>query len=284
MAQCLKSLPLGEAGVAVHVVVNGSTDATAAIARTICGDKAQVHEFAKGGKSRSWNRFVFDECGDFPEVCVFVDGDAIVKSGSIQALAEALHANPKANAAAGTPGNGRNAETYRREMIKTTGMFGDLYALRGSFLRTMKAKGLRLPEDLIGDDGLIGALAKTGFADESQWDDSRIVVCESAEFFCEPSQLVNPATWPLQYRRMINYSVRHFQNKIISDIMRETGPDGLPLYMAGVYPEWLGKFAPRLSPTWCWFDHLALNRMRSAAVKSTAPNDLAAGFANNVNF
>lgn len=257
IAACLDSLP----GVPVHVVINGSSDRTAEIARTFPGT---VYDWAEGGKARSWNRIMLDTPGIEAAYYVFVDGDSVVLPGSVETLAAALAANPGANAAAGLPANGRSAERYRAEALATHGLFGDLYALAGPFVTRLRATGLRLPEDLIGDDSLIGALAKTDLADETHWQDRRVMPCAKAGFLCEPTALTR-ASLAQQYGRMINYSVRHYQNRIISYIMRGTGPAGLPLRMADLYAEWLPRFGPRCDPRWYWFDRQALLRMRAAS-------------------
>lgn len=258
IAGCLASLPIDADGVAVHVVVNGSRDDTARIAGTFA---VTVHEWAQGGKSRSWNRIMFDTPGIEGDWFVFVDGDAQILDGSVAALVDSLRADPAANAAAGLAANGRNVDAYRAETIASRGLFGDLYALSGDFVARLRASGVRLPEDLIGDDSLIGALAKTDLANEDDWQDVRIVPCLGAGFLCEqtrpsPSSLLN------QYRRMISYSQRHFQNRIVSHIMRGPGPRGLPMRMSDLYGEWLPRFAPRRDLQWWWFDRQALARMR----------------------
>jgi glycosyltransferase involved in cell wall biosynthesis len=259
---CLASLPTGDADIAVHVVVNGSRDRTAAIARTF---PVTVHDWPEGGKARSWNRFVLDTPGVEADAFVFVDGDAVVVPGSVRALAGALAADPAANAASGLPCNGRRVAAYRAELIASRGLFGDLYALSGRFVARLRASGLRLPADLIGDDSLVGALAKTGLADERDWREERIVPCPEAGFLCEPTALLSPASLVGQYRRMVSYSVRHFQNRMVSEIMRGPGPAGLPPRMADLYPQWLGRLAPRRHPALWWFDRQALARMRAAA-------------------
>ncbi len=264
VAACLESLPLGAPGIQVHVVVNGSTDATADIAERVAAGRATVHRYAQGGKARSWNRFVLDE-GPAAATHVFVDGDAVIAPGSVAALAATLAANPDANAVSGMPLNGRNAAGYRASLHAERGLFGDLYALRGSFVARMRVAGVRLPDDLVGDDGLVAALVKTDLADEAQWRDTRIVPCDGAGWQCEPTRLTDPATWHVQYRRMIAYSVRHFQNRIISDIMRGLGPVGLPQRLALLYPDWLDRFEPRRDPRLWWFDRQALTRMRAAS-------------------
>lgn len=258
---CLGSLPLDDPAVTVHVVVNGSTDRTAEIARTF---PVTVHDWPEGGKSLSWNRIMFDTPGLAAKIFVFVDGDAQLLPGSVAVLTTALDDDRNANAAAGLPANGRNMERYRAETVADRGMFGDLYALSGSFVARLRASGIRLPADLIGDDSLIGALAKTDLGDEADWQDARIVPCPEAGFLCEPIGL-SPASLRLQFRRMINYSLRHFQNLIVTEIMQGPGPSALPMRMVALYPEWLERFAPRRDPQWWWFDRQALLRMRRAA-------------------
>ena len=265
IARCLASLPMARDDIAVHVVVNGSSDRTAEIARSF---PVTVQDWARGGKARSWNRFVLDTPGVEGDIFVFVDGDAEVVPGSVEALARALADHPQANAASGLPANGRRAEAYRRELIASRGLFGDLYALSGSFVARLRASGLRLPEDLIGDDSLIGALAKTGLGDESDWREDRIVPCLDAGFLCEPTALTSLASLRGHQARMVNYAVRHFQNRIVSQIMRGPGPTGLPRRMGELYPQWLPQFAPRRSPLWFWFDRKALARMRAAIPSS----------------
>lgn len=262
IATCLASLPLGQPGVAVHVVVNGSSDRTAEIARGFTG--VTVHEYAEGGKSRSWNRFMLDTPGIEADVFVFVDGDAEVLPGSVAALAQTLIEQPSANAASGLPCNGRQAGAYRQSIIREHGLFGDLYALSGDFVRRMRAGGIRLPDDLIGDDGLVCAMAKTDLANEDDWRDERVIPCEAAGFLCEPTRMTR-ASLTIQYRRMLNYAVRHFQNRIVTDIMRSTGPAGLPRQLAQLYPQYLPRFTPRAHPAWWWFDRLALRRMTRSA-------------------
>ncbi len=266
IGRCIASLLCEPGDFPVHVVVNGSGDHTAEIARSY-GHRVIVHDYRLGGKSRSWNRFVFEELNEFAGTHVFVDGDAEIAPGSVAALQAVLEQNPSANAASGIPLNGRRAEYYQSIMQIEHGLFGDLYAVRGSFLARMKAANIRLPDDLVGDDGLIGSLAKTDLNPETDWQDKRVIVCSDAGFYCEPASIADPATWKVQYARQINYSVRHFQNQIISDIMRAKGPSALPAMLAGSYSHYLKSFRPRLAVSQFWFDFRALRRMHIVAQK-----------------
>jgi hypothetical protein len=161
--------------------------------------------------------------------------------------------------------NGRRVAHYQDQMRYEHGLFGDLYALRGDFLRRMKAAAIRLPDDLIGDDSLLGALAKTNLGNEDDRVQARVLPCEGAGFLCDPFDLFSPSSWRLQYRRMINYSVRHFQNQIIIGIMRGPGPQALPRKLASLYASYLVSARPRSGLINGWFDRLALRRMSEAS-------------------
>lgn len=262
---CLASLPMDRADTVYHVLVNGTKDATAACAREAAGRRANVivHDFVEGGKSRTWNRFVHDILSGDEKAVVMMDGDAQIAPGSIGTLTAALAADTRINAAAGMPGNGRHMAAYREAMRKEGGLFGDLYALSGDFVRRIRVRGLRLPDDLIGDDGLVAAWAHNDLGRDEAFSLSRIVNCEDAEFMAEPVSPFRPATWRMQYKRMINYSVRHFQSRIVADIMTREGPEGLPPSLAPLYPAWFERFDTRGGLDW-WFDRKALRRMHDA--------------------
>lgn len=265
IAACLRSLPLCRPDTEFHLLVNGSNDRTAAIGQEVARlhPALTVHDWQPGGKARTWNRFVHDVGPERADCWIFMDGDAEITTGSIDALQAAV-AQPGVNAAAGMPMNGRQAELYRAMLHSERGLFGDLYALSGDFVARIRQSHIRLPEDLIGDDGLIAAMAATDLRNEDGWDRERIFPCDGAGFLCAPVRLIAPSSWLMQYKRMTNYSVRHFQNRIISDIMKREGPAALPPRMATLYPRWWDRFVLRTGITG-WFDRRAIARMHRAA-------------------
>jgi glycosyltransferase involved in cell wall biosynthesis len=260
----LASLPLHRADCIFHVLVNGSTDSTADIAREFANKHVTViaHILETGGKARTWNHYIHAVITGAESHYIFMDGDAELTPSAIAALITTLDAFPNANAASGMPMNGRKFAQYQRRLRRDRGIFGDLYALSSNFVRRIKTAGLCLPADLIGDDGLIGAWARCDLRTEKHEDKMRIIPCEAAGFYCEPFSKNIAKSWRMQYKRMVNYSVRHFQNRIISAVMRRDGPTGLPVRMADLYPTWLGQFRARSQPSLWWFDKKALRRMR----------------------
>ena len=260
---CLASLPLDDAEVTATVVVNGSSDRTADIVRDHASRGVRLVEYTEAGKARSWNRFVLDTASD-ADVFVFVDGDAVLAPGSVGALSDCLVRHPQANAAAALPLNGRSMAFYQRSMSATQGFFGDCYALSGRFVQAIRDHGVRLPDDLVGDDSLVNALANTDLGADRDFRKGAVVQCLGAGFYCEPNP-ITPAGLRRQMKRMETYALRHFQNRILSDIMRNEGARMIPARLASVYGLYLDRLRPRLNPLWFEFDRRALAQIRAAA-------------------
>jgi glycosyltransferase involved in cell wall biosynthesis len=259
---CITSLPTASDAFEFHLLVNGTTDRTADIARGMTENLPHfhIHILKSDGKARAWNYFVDSILDESAPACLFVDGDAEVMPGSLEAMIATLSAHLHANGVNAMPITGRTQAEYRTGMMADHGMFGALYGLSGDFVRRLKASGIRLPLDLIGDDGLIAALAKTDLGPESEWQKERVANCPAGEFAFEEADWRVPTTWALQFRRMINYSVRRYQNMIISATMRGPGPGALPTAMRDAYPAHWHLFDVR--PKYALFDWLAKRRMK----------------------
>lgn len=265
ISRCIDSLPLRSDAFEFHLLVNGSSDRTVEIASklTSASPHFYIHDIAERGKARTWNHFVDSIFDDASPACLFVDGDAELNSGALEVMAATLAAKPHANGVNAMPVTGRNQAAYRAAMLDEHGLFGALYGLNGAFVSRLKASGIRLPADLIGDDGLIAALAKSDLRPESASDKHRIANCELAQFRFEQTDWRVPTTWALQYRRMINYSIRRYQNLVISQIMRTVGPSALPATMRETYAAHWHLFNVR--PTYALFDLLAKRQMERKA-------------------
>lgn len=179
IAACLDSIFGAETALRfeVFVMANGCTDRTEEIVREYAARNPSVHlvSISLGDKCNAWNVFVHEtiptRCQD-RELYFFVDGDASFLPGSFSAMARALEQDPIANAVGAPPASGRSAGHDRRELVEERGLVANLYGLRGSFVRRLIARGIRIPLGLEGDDGLIGALVRWDL-DPQQSMDSR---------------------------------------------------------------------------------------------------------------
>lgn len=263
IGRAIDSLPVVAAGTTIHVLVNGSTDATAVVATDRARNRPdiRVHDLPSGGKARAWNHYLDTIFDDAVDAAVFMDGDVTLAPGAVDALVAALTDDAEADAVAAAPSTGRNAAHYRAQIQAQHGLFGGLYLVRGAFLSRLKASSIRLPVDLIGDDGLIGALVKTDLRDESHWRDERVAFAATASFACDRVAITRLSTLGLQYRRMLNYSLRRYQNLIITRIMRGPGPAALPVRLSDFYAASRDLFTLRRTPDAIWFDWLVRRRI-----------------------
>lgn len=240
---CLKSILAAEPtlGVDVYVMANGCTDATESVVRELRERAPSVHlvRIRLGDKCNAWNVFIHEVVPRFcpnRTVYFFVDGDVRLVSGSLSALTQILSRDAHAHAASGTPLSGRTmrraSETRRAEHH----LVGNLYALRGDFVRRIQAMGVRLPIGLEGDDGLIGALAKFDLHPEAKaWDDMRVSACPNAGFIFDSLDWRRPVDWKKYFRKLVRYTRRKYEFDLLRPIMKTHGCTRLPTHIAELY-------------------------------------------------
>jgi glycosyltransferase involved in cell wall biosynthesis len=247
----------------IHVLVNGSGDRTAEKARAFAaqGHDVKVFELERGDKCNAWNYYVHD-VAPVADVHIFVDGDAEIAPDSLNQLADSFSRSEKINASAGVPLNGRNAERDRAQMLSEGGLYGDLYALAGHFVERIKQNDIRLPAGKIGDDSLIGALAATDLGPLSQWDRDRKYVCSEAGFYCEPINPFKISHLKQQFHRLVRYSLRHFEIKMMQRVLRESDATGLPREVRELHQKYFDVCKLSWRGYLTFFDWLAIRKIR----------------------
>jgi glycosyltransferase involved in cell wall biosynthesis len=247
------------------VLANGCNDDTIHIAQQYAKSApwVQVVEILVGDKANAWNVFVH-EIAPVADCYFFLDGDCVVESGAFGALETALKQNVCINAASGVP-SASNFSTgvYRREIINSGGLAGNLYALSGDFVRRIREMKVRLPVGFIGDDSLVGALALWDLEPMREWNHRHLVVCEQARFVYEPiwkTTLRNP--W-FYIRRQQRYSLRHFQNRLLAKHLKALGVSALPERVEDLYTSVTdAELKPRPSAVEYLFDLLTIRIIR----------------------
>ena len=272
IAACLDSIfaAADGAGAEVFVMANGCTDRTERIVRDYSRAGVQLVSIPVGDKCNAWNVFVHDTvagCCPGREAYFFMNGDVTVAKGSFAALARALREEPQAHAASAVPVGGRNAERYRRQILKTHGLVANLYALRGAFIDRLRALAVRLPLNFEGDDGLIGYLVKCDLAPElNPPDDRRIAPRAAAGFAFESLSALRPADWKAYWKRLVRYGRSGYEFKLLGPLLKSRGIAGLPADITELYGgaaalplDWNGIYT---LPNW-----IALRQMRNSPAR-----------------
>lgn len=264
---CLRSILEASAGRSMHtyVLANGCHDRTEAIVRTFALTHPSITlvSLELGDKAGAWNHFVHEIAPD-GKVCFFVDGDVRVERGSLRALSDALQTAPEANAAAAVPAAGRSREFLQQLVCDRHLLLGNLYAVQGDFVRRARAAGARLPVGYIGDDGLVTSLAKWNLDPTGPFVDALVLPCPAARFSYTGFSIWRAGDWRRYWRRLVRYSLRHYQHQLLKPLLIEGGLVAMPATVTELYQRQAGALRhcrPRLGPT-LLFDMIAIAQMR----------------------
>lgn len=234
IGRCIEALAVEARGQDLHVTVllNGTTDDSAErAAQALRAHRlnGRIYAIEEGDKSNALNQFVH-RLRPPAATYFFVDAYVAVAPGSLSRLDARLREAPLTLAAAAVPTEGRSAAALREEMLRDRGLHGSLFALRGSFLDRLAAKGYRLPLGLYRGDGMMGTFVMHDLdALGGGWHSERIAVEPGATW-----QVPSVRSWRWEnlvrhIRRMMQQGRGRLQNRAIRDVIYRHGFDALPL-------------------------------------------------------
>lgn len=268
IAACLDSITAAadDHAVICYVLANACTDATESAVRRYAEKHpgVQLVSIALGDKANAWNVYVHEVAPE-SDVHFFIDGDVSACPSALTELNSVLVRHPQANAASALPETGRSVVRTRQVMLEGKEIAGNLYALSGRFVNRIREAKLRMPIGFIGEDSLIGALAKWDLDPNGAWKDDRIVPCAQAGFAFESVSPFSPADWKLYWHRRIRYSIRSYQIKMLRTALKQAGLVGMPQHIKELYPGMVDSFRVGWNGVNTLFDWLALQRIRRDA-------------------
>lgn len=233
----------------VDVIVNGNrslADAAARFAQTspVAGSEPTIIRtwfLEVADKAYAWNTYVH-EIWEGADLAYFVDGYVRVMPDAFALIANGLSCAPDKLAASGIPTVGRSSKALRKQMLKTGGIHGNLYMLRGEVLKQLCVRGFRLPIGIYRNDALLGAVICFGLNPaKNGWDRRRIYVHPHATW-------VNPtlAWWRLgdlwrHGKKIMRQAQGILENHAVRDSLafRKRPPETLPRTVSDLVLTWL---------------------------------------------
>lgn len=208
----------------IHVMVNGSTDAT--YSRAISSPCAtSIYRDIVPGKARAWNAAVHYLLAD-ADVHFFVDAYALVRPGSFQAMADQLAAT-RANACAAIPRSGRS-QAMLAHAARIGKIHGSLHALSGDFVARIKHRRIRLPEGLYRVDGLVGSMALHDLDHTKGWNYAHVACAEEAGWVFQSLSPFSLADWRRWWTRRRNQRLGAEQIARLKPTIYSQGFEHLP--------------------------------------------------------
>lgn len=221
----------------IHVVVNGSSDGTDAIARDVAArdGRISVHVLTFGDKSNAWNHYVH-RIADEGAHHVFVDGDVRPGRGAVDALRATLHQHPQALAASALPRGGRRSPVWARQVLDNHGMPGNLYMLRDATVTRMRAQRFFLPVGLVGDDTFLRWILLRDLDPCAEIRKERIRPAASAFFEYDSFPIGSLSGLSALYKRHRRYSRRDMEMELLTEHLSGKNLAALPRYISQLYP------------------------------------------------
>lgn len=221
-------------------------------------------------KAHAWNVFVH-RIWTGSAVAYFIDGYAQVAPDALRLLDEALNSAPEALGATGVPSYGRSANTLRARMIRSGGIHGNLHAIRGDALRSLRDRSFRLPLGLYRIDPVYGAVLNFGLDPaRNTWDPRRILVVPTATWFVHASSPWRIKNLKNHWNRLLRQAKGWFENSAVRDhlAIRRQPPEDLPETAEDLILSWIERH-----PSWTAWLILKHPLCLLAAIQARQPRD-----------
>lgn len=238
----------GPTSTIIDVVINGNERLAHRVADHLMGLQqaegvgtlVRVWYVSLGDKAHAWNQyvqFIWPES----DVTYFVDGYAALMPDALALISAGLRATPQALAASGIPTVGRSSPALRELLLRSGGMHGNFFAVRGGVLTQLRSVGFRLPLGMYRTDATLGAVIRFGLdPSRNRWDAERVLVHPHATW------RFRPLCWwrPADIRSQLNRVMRQAQGALEMQAVRqhfaiEKRPaESLPITSAQMVVSW----------------------------------------------
>ena len=269
IARCIESIAQASRTkrAAITLIVNGSTDssaATAVAAADRCGAVIAVYGIQHGDKANAMNRFFYD-LRESAKYYFFVDAYARIGPKALAAMETCLATRPDVVAATGVAINGRTMHRHTAPTLTQGGqLHGQLHALRKDFIDRLVARKIHIPIGLYYGDGLVGSMAMHDL-DPRQipWEPKRIGGSADATYEIPVLSPYRVQDLKRQFHRKTRQMRGRLENLAIRAIVYDYGYEGLPEYADDMIQAYLARHPlPRPSLFGRLFQTLALRQIR----------------------
>lgn len=228
IAETLKSIFASfqsNSGLQIYVLANGCTDRTVEIVRGMMGGHPEIKliTIAMADKCNAWNEYVYQHADD--SFChFFCDGDVTFSLNAFQIMKKELMESSESHAAAGVPLSGRGRKKYVDIIEKFNGaIYGNLYAVKHSFLEKVREKRFKLPIGYLVDDNLIGNIIVTDI-DKNVGRKKRIVWDYEAGYRFKSLNPFSIRDIKIYWNRLVRYRLGELQHTKLKSLQYDEYP------------------------------------------------------------
>ena len=223
-----------------------------------------------GDKAHAWNEYI-ERIWEPSGLAFFIDGYAEVNPDALSLIEQGMGDNPLLLGATGVPTCGRSASSLRSQMLSEGGIHGNLYAIRGAVVQSLRETKSLLPLGLYRTDSLLGAMLNFQLDPaQHEWDPMRIHVQDRATWFVAATPWWKPNNIKGQFKRRLRQSQGTLENLAVRNHLAvlKRPPSAMPRTINQLVNDWLDADPARAKQTFMR-DPLSLY----AARKLRAPRD-----------
>lgn len=250
------------------VLVNGSSDATASLAKEQLAGMAMDHagfSIAHGCKSNAINRFIH-HIRPQADFYLFTDATVTIEREVPAHFEQAFTADATIEAVSGLPRNGRGARAMRIQARTAPKLYGQMFAVRGPAIERLAAMDRRLPIGLYRGDGLLSGFIMHETDGVMHGEPApRILTIPEAGWSIKSLSPFNLDDIKTAFNRRVRQSRGRLENLAWNAIIWNKGFGALPAHADDMILDWLSRNRlPAASPIELFFRHLALRAVRNS--------------------
>lgn len=231
------------------VIVNGPSAALAHGLRDrlaqggalLQGVTLRIFHLPVADKAHAWNTYVH-ALWPRSALAFFIDGYARVMPDALASIRHGMGDDPDILGGTGVPTHGRSAMRLREQMLRSGGIHGNLYALRGWVMAHFRATGFRLPLGLYRTDPTIGSAVKFRLDPaRHEWNERRLFVDAGATWSVAAAAPSPIGAIAGQFRRMLRQAQGMLENRAVRQhlAVERRKPEALPRTAHTLVMDWV---------------------------------------------
>ncbi len=194
-----------------------------------------------GDKAHAFNQY-FEFVWPKSRIAFFIDGYVRVNANALILLDEAMSSSSDYLAGSGVPTVGSTAESLRNEMLRSGGIHGNLFALKGATISLLRKMDFKLPLGLYRTDPTLGAALSFGLNPSMYaWNPKgRIAVHAEVSWDTDKRSLCSISDVSGQVKRVLRQGQGILENLAVRNhfSIQKKAPEQLPATASDLVFQW----------------------------------------------
>lgn len=215
-----------------YLIANGCTDGTVKVASQLKKELAfhefEIVELQVGDKCNAWNHYQHKLAETDIASHFFTDADVRFSDNCFEKMNNQLtNSREETVAIAGFPLSGRNIAFYQSLITDRACFFGNLYGLKGEFIKTIKSRNFRLPLGLNWIDSFLTKAVNTDLNFFNYNLPNRVTYLPGVGYSFDSLSIFKAKDIRLYLKRIARYELGKIQEVYLDNIDAKKWPESM---------------------------------------------------------